>query len=84
MSERLSHEIIAQPGSSSTGTALFSAKRTLAYVCSFADRPKETWEHLIDAAELAPRYGTARVAAKIDETITKSRKQRVPSVSIIF
>ena len=84
MSARVAKEIIEHSDSSRAGTALFSAKRTLAYLASKFGHVRETWDHLNDAAELARRYGTARIAAEIDDTLSKFRKHRAPSVSIIF
>ncbi len=84
MSERIALEVIEDRDAGRSGMAVFSAKRTLAYLASLGHRPREAWQHLSDARELAPRYGTARAAADLEQTLTKFRRQTAPSVSIVF
>jgi hypothetical protein len=84
MAERIAREIVDPSGRVGAGMALLFAKRTLAYLASAAGRSQEMWEHLSDAAELARRYGTARLASELEDRLSAFRKYRAPSVSIVF
>jgi hypothetical protein len=74
--ESVALEIIGHPSGSHTGLALLLAKRTLADVGSASGRPRQTWESLQDAAGLARRFGTARLAAELDERLSRFRFHR--------
>lgn len=84
VAERTALRILEQPARTQAGVAQLLAKRTLADVASLEGRPKQSWESLRDAAELARRYGTARLAAALAERLARfgrGRQSPFPSFS---
>lgn len=71
VAERTAMRILEHPARTRAGVAQLLAKRTLADVALLDGRRKQSWESLRDAAELAQRYGTARLAAALAERLAR-------------
>lgn len=76
VAERTAMRILEHPAKAQAGVAQLLAKRTLADVASLDGRSKQSWESLRDAAELARRYGTARLAASLAERLAHFKGHR--------
>jgi tetratricopeptide (TPR) repeat protein len=74
--ERIACEIIDDRNGSRAGKALLTAKLILADVASVSRRPKQAWESLQDAANLSEQYGSAHLAAMIQQRLTAFRSLR--------